>query len=42
MLTLFLLTSFASAQSKLKVTIAVGGGACLCYIPTMLAKALGE
>lgn len=25
-----------------KVTIAVGGGACLCYLPTMLAKSLGE
>jgi NitT/TauT family transport system substrate-binding protein len=25
-----------------KVTIAVGGGACLCYLPTMLAKELGE
>jgi sulfonate transport system substrate-binding protein len=30
----------ASAQSK--VTIAVGGGACLCYLPTVLAKQLGE
>src|SRR5579884_2298120 len=39
---LLLLTSFASAQSRPKVTIAVGGGACLCYLPTMLAKALGE
>jgi NitT/TauT family transport system substrate-binding protein len=28
------------AQSK--VTIAVGGGACLCYLPTILAKQLGE
>ena len=28
------------AQSK--VTIAVGGGACLCYLPTVLAKQLGE
>jgi NitT/TauT family transport system substrate-binding protein len=25
-----------------KVTLAVGGGACLCYLPTMLAKQLGE
>jgi NitT/TauT family transport system substrate-binding protein len=41
-LALLLLTSFASAQSRLKVTIAVGGGSCLCYLPTMLAKALGE
>jgi NitT/TauT family transport system substrate-binding protein len=30
----------ASAQGK--VTIAVGGGACLCYLPTVLAKQLGE
>ena len=30
----------ALAQSK--VTIAVGGGACLCYLPTILAKQLGE
>src|SRR5579872_1493080 len=30
----------AMAQSK--VTIAVGGGACLCYLPTVLAKQLGE
>jgi NitT/TauT family transport system substrate-binding protein len=39
---LLLLVNFASAQSRPKVTIAVGGGACLCYLPTMLAKALGE
>src|SRR5712691_6837419 len=25
-----------------KVTIAVGGAACLCYLPTMLAEQLGE
>lgn len=32
----------ASAQdAKMKVTIAVGGGACLCYLPTMLAKEIG-
>src|SRR5262249_24520396 len=30
----------ALAQSK--VTLAVGGGSCLCYLPTMLAHALGE
>jgi NitT/TauT family transport system substrate-binding protein len=30
----------ASAQSK--VTIAVGGSACLCYLPTVLAEQLGE
>jgi len=34
------LAQSASAQSK--VTIAVGGGACLCYLPTVLAKQLGE
>jgi NitT/TauT family transport system substrate-binding protein len=32
--------SVAAAQSK--VTIAIGGGACLCYLPTVLAKQLGE
>src|SRR3979490_2286556 len=35
-----LMSNFAAAQSK--VTIAVGGGACLCYLPTVLAKQLGE
>ena len=39
-LALTLTTSLAAAQSK--VTIAVGGGACLCYLPTVLAKQLGE
>jgi NitT/TauT family transport system substrate-binding protein len=33
-------SGLALAQSK--VTIAVGGGACLCYLPTMLAEQLGE
>jgi NitT/TauT family transport system substrate-binding protein len=33
-------SGFALAQSK--VTLAVGGGSCLCYLPTMLAKQLGE
>jgi len=37
---LVLSSGLALAQSK--VTIAVGGGACLCYLPTMLAKQLGE
>jgi NitT/TauT family transport system substrate-binding protein len=37
---LTLTTSLAAAESKL--TIAVGGGACLCYLPTILAKQLGE
>src|SRR5690349_5609998 len=40
LLALTLTTGFAAAQSK--VTIAVGGGACLCYLPTVLAKQLGE
>ena len=33
-------SGLALAQSK--VTLAVGGGSCLCYLPTMLAKQLGE
>ena len=37
---LLLSSGFALAQSK--VTLAVGGGTCLCYLPTMLAQALGE
>jgi sulfonate transport system substrate-binding protein len=37
---LLLLPGFAAAQTK--VTVAVGGGACLCYLPTVLAKQLGE
>src|SRR5882724_3266465 len=37
---LVLMSGFALAQSK--VTIAVGGAACLCYLPTMLAQELGE
>src|ERR1043165_1814502 len=39
-LALALGTALAAAQSK--VTIAVGGGGCLCYLPTVLAKQLGE
>jgi NitT/TauT family transport system substrate-binding protein len=35
-----LMSGFAAAQTK--ITIAVGGGACLCYLPTVLAKQLGE
>jgi NitT/TauT family transport system substrate-binding protein len=30
------------AAAATKVTIAVGGGACLCYLPTVLAQQLGE
>jgi NitT/TauT family transport system substrate-binding protein len=33
-------SGFALAQSR--ITLAVGGGSCLCYLPTMLAQALGE
>jgi NitT/TauT family transport system substrate-binding protein len=36
---LALMSGAAVAQ---KVTIAVGGAACLCYLPTMLAEQLGE
>jgi len=32
----------AAAQGKPKVTIAIGGAGCLCYLPTVLAKELGE
>ncbi|MCF8475728.1 MAG: ABC transporter substrate-binding protein [Pseudolabrys sp.] len=31
-----------SAQAQSKVTLAIGGASCLCYLPTMLAKGLGE
>jgi NitT/TauT family transport system substrate-binding protein len=31
-----------TAASAQKVTIAVGGAGCLCYLPTMLAEQLGE
>jgi NitT/TauT family transport system substrate-binding protein len=37
---LVLTTGVALAQSK--VTLAIGGASCLCYLPTMLAKQLGE
>jgi len=40
LLALALTSSLAAAQSK--VTIAIGGGSCLCYLPTVLAKQLGE
>src|SRR5688500_20279704 len=30
------------AVAQMKVTVAIGGGACLCYLPTVLAKQLGE
>jgi NitT/TauT family transport system substrate-binding protein len=37
---LVLTSALAAAQSR--ITVAVGGGACLCYLPTVLAKQLGE
>ncbi len=37
---LALMTGVAAAQ--MKVTIAIGGATCLCYLPTMLAEQLGE
>src|ERR1700681_2919305 len=40
LLALALMSDLAAAQSK--ITVAVGGGACLCYLPTVLAKQLGE
>jgi NitT/TauT family transport system substrate-binding protein len=40
LLALMLTSGFVAAQTK--ITIAVGGGACLCYLPTVLAKQLGE
>src|SRR5438105_14967834 len=40
LLALVLTSGLAVAQTK--ITIAVGGGACLCYLPTVLAKQLGE
>src|SRR5215217_9685994 len=40
LMALALMSGLAAAQSK--ITIAVGGGACLCYLPTVLAKQLGE
>jgi NitT/TauT family transport system substrate-binding protein len=39
---LTLVPGLALAQGKMKVSIAVGGAGCLCYLPTMLAKQLGE
>jgi NitT/TauT family transport system substrate-binding protein len=40
LLALSLMSGLAAAQTK--ITIAIGGGACLCYLPTVLAKQLGE
>src|SRR3978361_2495202 len=40
LMALVLSSGFAAAATK--ITIAVGGGACLCYLPTVLAQQLGE
>src|SRR5712672_2391027 len=40
LLALLLMSDLAAAQGR--ITIAVGGGACLCYLPTVLARELGE
>jgi NitT/TauT family transport system substrate-binding protein len=37
---LALMSGAAAAQSK--ITIAIGGAGCLCYLPTVLAEELGE
>src|SRR5215472_6570617 len=34
--------ALASGAAVAKVTIAVGGAGCLCYLPTVLAEQLGE
>src|SRR5579864_2507334 len=40
LLALMLTSGLAMAESR--ITIAVGGGGCLCYLPTVLARQLGE
>ncbi len=37
-----LMLSSGLAQAQTKVTLAIGGASCLCYLPTMLAHELGE
>jgi len=39
---LALLSGAALAAEKPHVTVAVGGAGCLCYLPTVLARELGE
>jgi NitT/TauT family transport system substrate-binding protein len=39
---LVIATGLATAQSKPKISIAIGGAGCLCYLPTVLAQQLGE
>lgn len=36
------LMSGVAAAQQMKATVAIGGAACLCYLPTVLAKQLGE
>ncbi len=36
------LTAGAAVAQQQKVTLAIGGAACLCYLPTVLAQELGE
>src|SRR6476620_10237424 len=37
-----LVLASGAAVAQTKVTIAVGGAGCLCYLPTVLAQQLGE
>jgi len=34
--------ALASGAAVAKITIAIGGAGCLCYLPTVLAEQLGE
>src|SRR6202030_3103383 len=34
--------ALASGATAAKITIAIGGAGCLCYLPTVLAEQLGE
>ncbi len=37
-----LAVSSGAAPAQTRVTLAIGGASCLCYLPTVLAKELGE
>ena len=37
-----LMMTAGGAMAAGKVTLAIGGASCLCYLPTVLAKQLGE
>jgi NitT/TauT family transport system substrate-binding protein len=39
---LAVVTMSSGAALAQKVSVAVGGASCLCYLPTILAKQLGE